>query len=52
MQKVEEYSRWVIDRVFLYFGDEALSYESVSIHRLQTPILLQKKLHNKHINII
>ncbi len=44
MQKVEEYSRWVIDRVFLYFGDEALSYESVSIHRLQTPILFTEEV--------
>jgi len=42
MQKVEEYSRWVIDRAFLYFGEDALSYESVSIHRLQTPIKFTK----------
>lgn len=42
MQKIEEYSRWVIDRVFLYFGEDALSYESVSIHRLQTPIKFTK----------
>ncbi len=44
MQKIEEYSRWVIDRVFLYFGDEALSYESVSIHRLQTPIVFTQEV--------
>lgn len=43
MQKIEEYSRWVIDRVFLYFGDEALSYESASIHRLQAPIILTEE---------
>lgn len=44
MQKIEEYSRWIIDRVFLYFGNEALSYESVSIHRLQTPIIFTEEV--------
>lgn len=33
MQRIEQYSGWIIDKVFEYFGDKALPYKSVSAHR-------------------
>lgn len=38
MQKIQEYSKWIIDKVFRFFGEQAYQYESKSIHRLKTQI--------------
>lgn len=42
MQKIQEYSKWIIDKVFRFFGEQAYQYESKSIHRLKTEINFTK----------
>lgn len=42
MQKIQEYSLWIIDRAFRFFGKSANEYESRSIHRLEKKIEFTK----------
>lgn len=45
MQKIEEFSRWIIDKAFRLFGDSACKYESSAIHPLKQEIEFTKGIY-------